>query len=396
MNRRRTLALAAPALLVLVPRPAAAGNGTHPRTPVLWTDAPCMTVIDRSQSANFPLVYTIPFEDTDVTPDEVANSRTHQFFAFCRDHHREELLPSWIAEADLAAADAAGLGSADEVDPELEVLDLAPEWAGCFARINADDERRPITFAAAADPVPWDLATLPAGPWVVEGYTYEPWANEWWPRPGVFKIVDDPDPAATPPAAALSFAEQIVEFGGEATITGCVDAMPGTTFTASYAISGFGSAPDWQPIMVDVPASAGTFELSFAPPMETISNQLLIKIDVVDPEGRTWTAHGDNYIAVTEDLGGDDCNDGGGGGFIGCETDAGDSETDTGAGSGSGEGSTEDSADATSGLGATDSDGGGCNCSTQATPTELPWRGLGLALGLLVAWRRRLSSRRAA
>ncbi len=384
--RAGSIALTALLCTLALPRLAAAGNGLHPRTPVDWTGAPCMTIVDRSQSSSFPLVYEIPFEDTEVTPDEVDNSRTHQFFAFCRDRHLEELLPSWIAEADLTDADAHGLGDAGAVDTELEVLDNAPDWADCWVRINTDDERRPITFAAAAEPVLWDVSALPAGAWAIEGYTYEPWANEWWPHPGVFKIIDDPDPAATGPAAALTFSEQTVEFGDEATISGCVDAMPGTTMTASWAISGFGTAPQWQLISADMAATTGDFEFSFAPPMEAISNTLLIKIDVSDPMGRTWTAHGNANIAVTEDFG-DDGNCGGG--FVSCETDDGsDTETDTGTDDPAGDESTSGGADPSP---AADGDGGSCSCSTQATgASNIAWASLGL-LGCLLIRRRWLA-----
>lgn len=369
-------------------REAAAGNGQHPRTPVDWTGAPCMTIIDRSQSSIFPLVYTIPMEDTEVTEDEVDDSRTHQFFAFCRDHHREEIVPGWITEADLADADAHGLGDAAAVDTELEVLELAPEWADCFVRINADDQRRPITFAAAAEPVAWDVSMLATGAWAIEGYTYEPWFNAWWPHPGVFKVIDDPDPAASGPAAALTFAEQGVELGDQATITGCVDAMPGSTMTASWAISGFGTEPQWVAFETDVPVNSGSFELIFTPPEETVSNPLLIKVDVSDPMGRTWTAHGLENIIVTEDFGEDGC---GGGGFVSCETDdGGETEAET-----TGDPSGEGSSSGDTGLPAQDSSAGSCNCSTRAAQ-EVPWRGSGLALLMIVGLRRRLSSRRAA
>ncbi len=388
--RRLALSLLTLAAALALPRAARAGNELHPRTPVDWTGAPCMTIIDRSQSDVYPLVYSIPYEDTMVTPDEVEQSRTHQFFGFCRDHHREDILPSWITEADLGDADAAGLGSAAAVDTELEALENSPIWAGCWIRINADEDRRPITFAAAAEPVMWDVSTLATGAWAVEGYTYEPWANEWWPHPGVFKIIDDPDPAATGPAAALNFPEQIVEHGDEALISGCVDAMPGATMTASWAISGFGSAPQWQVFAADMPVRNGMFELGFAPPVEAISNTLLIKLDVEDPSGRSWTAHANNYIAVTEDFGDDESC---GGSFVSCETDDGDDETETDAGGG------EESSDeggstsgGASGLGAQDAgEGGSCSC---ATATEQgPRAPLGLGV-LLVAAALRLRPRR--
>lgn len=380
---QRALAGLFASLVLALPLVAEAGNSLHPRTPVDWSGAPCMTIIDRSQGATYQLVYAIPYEDTDVTPDEVDQSRTHQFFGFCRDHHREELLPSWISEADLADADAHGLGDASAVDAELEVLDNAPEWADCWVRINGDDERRPITFAAAAEPVPWDTSALPAGTYAVEGYTYEPWANEWWPHPGVFKIIDDPDPAASGPAAALTFAEQIVEHGNEGTISGCLDAMEGTTVTASWALSGFGTEPQWHVFVEQMPVSSGEFELPFAPPLETVSNTVLIKIDVEDPLGRTWTAHANSYIAVTESIGGDDnCDDGGG--FVSdpCETDeetgdeaTGGNDDNPSSGSETGPGAQEEG------------QSGSCNCASGSTS---PWWALGFGLILLG----RLSSRR--
>jgi hypothetical protein len=370
------------ALVFGSPLAAEASNALHPRTPVDWSGAPCMTIVDRSQGPIYSLVYAIPYEDTELTPDEVAQSRTHQFFAFCRDHHREELLPSWITEADLTAADTNGLGDASAVDTELEVLVNAPEWADCWVRINADEDRRPITFASAAEPVPWDTSALPAGTYVVEGYTYEPWANEWWPHPGVFKIIDDPDPAASGPAAALTFPEHIVEFGDETTISGCVDAMEGTTVSASWALSGFGSDPQWHAFAEQVPASSGPFELPFTPPLETVSNTLLIKLDVEDPLGRRWTAYANHYIAVTESFGGDDnCDDGGG--FVSNPCD--DDEDDTDGNDDEPSGADETGGGAQQEVG----QGGSCNCSSG---TSSPWWALGFGLLALA----RLSSRRAA
>ncbi|PRP90097.1 hypothetical protein ENSA5_67940 [Enhygromyxa salina] len=363
------VALAVVGAVILSPAIAEAGNGQHPRTPVDWSSAPCMTIIDRSQSPIYPLAYDIPYEDTDVSLDEVPGSRAHQFFTFCRDRHIEDLLPNWITEAEVNAAAANGLGELETVDLELHVLDNAPDWAGCWARINADADRRPITFAAAAEPVTWDTSMLPAGTWVVEGYTYEPWFNIWTTNPGVFKIVDDPDPAASPPAAALSFVEQTVEFGSEASITGCVDSMPGATMTLSWSNGNINGAPNWEVFSADVPVEGGSFDLPFAPPIEAVSNSVMIKLDVVDPIGREWTAFSREYIAVVESSGDEGCDDDGG--FVGNPCDDGGSETETGAetGAGSSEGSGEGSGASTGP--ALDDDGGGgssCNCSTHAPP----------------------------
>ena len=63
-----------------------------------------MTIVDRTVDAKLVLNYTIPYEDTEVTSDEVADSRRHQFLAFCRGHSRQEPLPVWLTDADVAAA----------------------------------------------------------------------------------------------------------------------------------------------------------------------------------------------------------------------------------------------------------------------------------------------------
>jgi uncharacterized protein (TIGR03382 family) len=363
--------------LLLAPASAWAGNGMHPRTPVEWSDAPCMTIVDRSVSPIHEFGYSIPYEDIDVTADEVPNSRTHQFFAYCRDHHLEEILPSWITEAEPMAAAEAGLGNIDGVDFEEHVLENNLEWAGCWTRITADDQRRPITFAAAAEPVAWDTTALPAGTWVVEGYTYEPWFNLWTPHPGVFKIVDDPDPAASPPAAALTFAEQAVTFGDSATISGCVDAMSGSTMTFSWALSVIGQDPVWTPFATDVAVEGGGFEIAYEPTIETVSSSVMIRVEVSDPLDRTWTAHAIEYIAVTEDVGDEGCD---GGSFISnpCDTD-----TDTGETGATG----DEVGDDPSETGPTLSEDGesNCNCSTSVAPNAVA----SLALLVILAQLRR-------
>ena len=86
------------AVVLGAPALAYAGNGTHPRTPVLWEPAPeCLTIVDRTVDAKLTFNYTIPYEDTEPTADEVDDSRRHQFLAFCHGHSRQEPLPVWIA-----------------------------------------------------------------------------------------------------------------------------------------------------------------------------------------------------------------------------------------------------------------------------------------------------------
>ncbi len=281
-----------------LPARAHAHNLDHVRTPVDWSGEPCLTVIDRSVAGPIhPLRYAIPAEDTMLSEDEPPDSRRHQFFAFCRDHHYEDQLPNWITAADLDVAVDLGLGLLDGIDPELHILDSALRWQDCFMRINADDQRRPITFEAAAEPVMWDTSSLPAGTYVVEGYTWEPWFNLWTEHPGVFRIIDDPA-AEHPPAAALTFAEQVVEVGTEATISGCIDAAPGATMDLAWTLGGGGADPQWQDFAVDLPVRNGSFSVPFVGPEPAIGHYLLVRLQVEDSQQRVWTAYSSQYIGV--------------------------------------------------------------------------------------------------
>ncbi|NVB36633.1 MYXO-CTERM sorting domain-containing protein [Pseudenhygromyxa sp. WMMC2535] len=385
-------AVVAGVTLLGAPRLAQAGNETHPRTPVAWTEVPCMRVVDRSQSPLIAFDYTIPFEDTEVTPDEVSDSRTHQFFAFCRDRHPEDILPGWITEADVTAADAKGLGDLDSVDLELYVLENNAEWADCWSRITTDAQRRAITFAAASEPVAWDTMALPAGSYVVDGYTYEPWYNLWTPRPGVFKIVDDPDPAASGPAAALTFGEQAVGVGEAATLTGCVDAMAGSTMSLAWSKGGVGSDPTWAVFASELAAETGSFELAFEPPAEAAASSVMIRLEISDPMGRSWTAFGHDYIAVV-DVGDSGCEEGGSFVSTPCDTETGE---ESGAGSeggldvGESEATGADQGEvADAGAeGASEGGGSGCACASADEPGG-SGAALGLALLALLGLRRR-------
>jgi len=275
---------------LLAPTLARAGNGVHPRTPVLWEPAPaCMTVVDRTVDAKLVLTYTIPYEDTEVTSDEVADSRRHQFLGFCRGHSRQEPLPVWLTDADIEAAAAQSLIDPVTVAPE-DVFANSAEWKDCWFRITGDDERRPITFAEAMKPVTWDTALLPVGAYVISGYTWEPPFNIWSERSGVIKVIDDPDPAKSPPAMALTNGEEI-KFGDEVLkLVGCLDAMDGSTISGYWALT-TAETLDWQMFASDVPVSGDSIELDFIPPPESHGEQIALKVEVTDPMDRRFTAH---------------------------------------------------------------------------------------------------------
>jgi hypothetical protein len=346
--------------VLLAPSLAHAGNGTHPRTPVLWEPAPaCMTIVDRNDSPIVEFVYTIPYED--LVPadsvDEVETSRRHQFLAFCRGHSVQEPLSMWLSQADL---DVAADNDPPLIDPATvpadKIFDTNPDWQGCFHRITADADRRLITFAAAAEPVVWDTTDLPVGPYVIDGYTWEPPFNIYSLRNGVVKVIDDPDPAATPPAAAVSNkqGEEIVWQTEMLRIYGCASAMDGSTLTGYWARTDnpVDEQPlEWNAFAADTPVVGDEWELMFAPPLETAGELIALKVTITDPMDRTFDAHMDMLVSVlpgsppSSESDSDSC---GGMGFIaepGCGSEAtgdaassGDDDTGTGsasAGSGS-------------------------------------------------------------
>jgi hypothetical protein len=285
----RSSVLGAAALLVSLAwsATARAGNEAHPRTPVLWPDSPCSTVVDRSEQTTLELAYAIPFEDTMLGPDELPDSRTHQFFALCRQRDPGELLPSWITRDDVERAGALGIVDAASIGPE-QVLDEAPAWAGCFVRVTADDARRPITFAAAAEPVAWQLADAARGVYEIAGYTFEPPFNLWRARPGFVKILDDPsDPAQDLPAAAIASTDAIWQ--GRGTLELCVDAIPPITAVVEWAP--FAPQLDYQRLDERTIAAPGTIALELEGPALDEAVEAVLRVRIVDTLGREFVAH---------------------------------------------------------------------------------------------------------
>jgi len=351
--------------LVLAPGVVQAGNGMHPRTPVLWEPEPaCMTIVDRSVSPVFEFQYTILYED-EVPPeamDEVEDSRTHQFLAFCRQHSVQIPLPVWLSQADVDRADEKDLVDPLELGPG-DIIETSPEWMGCMVRITADDERRLITFAEAKKPVVWDTTGVPVGPYVISGYTWEPPFNIYSLRNGVVKVIDDPDPAMSPPALAIRNRldeDVIVWMGEDLRLFGCLDALDGSTISGYWAYTEKEDQLTWNQFAADVPVEGGEFELAFTPPAG-VYGLLAIRVDITDPLDRTYTAHMDVLAQLLDTPApagtGGECE---GSGFL-VEPECSGGATDDGAGEGS------------SGAGVTGSDGptegssGGASGSTSGT-----------------------------
>jgi uncharacterized protein (TIGR03382 family) len=337
----------------LAPTAAQAGNGIKPRTPVLWEDVPCMIVVDRSADPMLHLPYGVPYDDPgigeELGPDEVADSRTHQFFAFSRDIDLWSYLPRWITGTDILAYDTVappsemGEDTFDpmDIDPE-DVFETSTVWEGAWFRINADDDRRPISIAQAAMGVDWDTSMVPAGTYHLQGYTWEPPLNIWSRRPGVVKVTDGGDPAQYGPAAALHMAEAddlIYHKGDTAILTGCLDAMDGTTVSAAWANSDPDLGMEWTPIAEDLELPTGPFEIDFAIPDEAAGFQIMLRVVATDPMDRTYTGYLGTLVTVLLDetpncpdagssfIGGPGCND---------SDDAGEADGTSGGGTGSG------------------------------------------------------------
>jgi len=215
------VALTTACVVGLASSPARAGNTVHPRTPVQWPEGACMRTIDRSVDPIFHVDYEIPFEDTNLTSDELPDSRRHQFLALCRQYDRQTGLPTYVSEDDLArtiAADLADPAIDDEPDATLERTEA---WDGCWQRINADDARLPITFATANSGIDWDTTSVEPGVYQLVGHTFEPPVNLWRLAPYVVRVTDGQDDDIGP-AAVLPDVPQVVDHDAKVTLDPCV------------------------------------------------------------------------------------------------------------------------------------------------------------------------------
>ncbi len=298
--------LLGPTLVLLSPTLAHAGNEAHARTPVLWPSPACGVVVDRSSDPIVELDYAVPYEDTTLGPDELPDSRRHQFLALCRQRPMTELLPTWITRDDVDRAELAGLVEPDAVHPR-EILDESSVWAECFERVTADDERRPITFAMADQGVAWDTSSTPLGVWQVAGYTFEPALNLWAARPGFVKIVDDPDdPAQDLPAAAIVSDEAIVRAGEQVALEACVDLV--TPGTALVEWARFEPQLEWAPLSGQAITNDGPLTISFTAPIEAVGEEILIRVRVVDALEREFIAHANGRLGI-DACENDDCSE---------------------------------------------------------------------------------------
>jgi hypothetical protein len=357
--------------VMLIARPALASNLVHPRTPVLWPDAPCIATVDRSLTPSFAFQYEIPAEDTQLSSDEFEDSRRHQFLGFCRQWPAGRPPPRYVSVADLERAVMAEFETADMLDDPEATLETSAIWAGCWTRITPDDDRRPITYADAADPVVWDLATIDAGTWLIAGYTWEPPYNLWSRAPWVLRVVDEPVPIDPQAAVSLADTTDNVYFDEVLELPICVDAAPGSTLTLEWAPSK-PEVLEWSSLDGEVALEGPTeLTLPFAPPPESFGLTIVVRAVVQQPAGAAYEGHALSPIIVFAPP--SDPDDSG-------DADSGESsESDSSDGSGDTGGET--------GPGVVTSNAG--RCSLRPERGNLPVFALVLGLSWLVRVRRR-------
>lgn len=359
---------------------ANAGNGPEPRTPIDWTGAPCMTIVDRSMSATVHLDYGIPMEDIEVTADEVEDSRTHQFFGFCRALDPQTYLPRWVTQADVERAREIGI--APESVNAQNVMESNTDWVDCWHRINADDDRHPITYAVAEQGIDWDTTELAEGTYVIEGYTWEPPLNIWSSRTGVIKVVDDPDPALSPPAVGLTNTEEVIDQSETVSIQGCASAEEGSVVTLYWGLPA--GEVTWHTFVENEPVLGESFAVEFDPPQEVVGEGVMIRADITDPSGRSYTHYMRDLVYILGDPYPPECE---GNVFI----DAGCDETDTSGGSETGDvGTTSGTGAGTTSSTGPEQDGvGEAGCGSCQTHNPGSGYGPGLFLLSFAALRRR-------
>lgn len=280
--------------LGLAPAQAQAANGLRPRTPALFTGVPCLQTVTRGDVVHFD--YSVPFEDTELTADELPDSRRMQMFAFAKQRF-DFAFPVWITQAEFDRADANG-DVTREFGPE-DTLETSTRWpADTWLRITPDDARVPITFEQAAMGFSWDTAAATPGTWLVAVYTWEPENNLWSPRFGAVRIEAPGDPESAGPTVFLPREDGLLADRAEPLVlTGCVEAPAGSTLTASWGTIEGIDEPEWVPFLEDEPVESGELSLDFQAPAEAGST-VKLRLEITDPAGRTYVAYTPTPIGV--------------------------------------------------------------------------------------------------
>lgn len=292
--------------ICLTALPALGANGLRPRTPARFAESACMQTVQQGEVVD--IEYSVDDDDTELTPDELPDSRQFQFFAFGKQRF-DFTPPTWINQADFDRAEANG--DITKIFDDDDILTLSSDWpAGTWVRITPDDARLPITMAQAAMGVQWDTTDVPPGTWLVYSYTWEPENNLWALREGAIRIEAPGDPDSAGPSLFIEpIGNPIATRGEPLAIPGCVVAPEGTTMTAYWGTAEGVDEPQWVPFIEDEPVQTGALDLGFDAPAET-GDTVRIRVDLTDGAGRTYTA----YLVTLVGVVGEAPSDDGGGG----------------------------------------------------------------------------------
>ncbi|MFO0632226.1 MAG: hypothetical protein U0168_05175 [Nannocystaceae bacterium] len=355
-------------------------------------DVPCLLEVDRTRDAVVVLPYTIALEDPpageDITDDEVADGRRQQFLAFAADIDPRLALPEWITDADVQAAAAKGLVDPATVQPQA-VLEHVPALADVLVRIDADDARRPITFAVADAGAAWDTSGIAAGTYVVRAYTWDPRPSAWaLPRRGAVRVFDALDDPALVPALAVSIEPAVLHRDELGMIHGCLAAPAGTTLSAAWADftdvdGGFTEFAE------GIVAADGVIAIEFTPPEALWGGFGVLRVRATDPQGLVYDAFVPDRVTVLATDAPPDCETafvdgcGSSSSSAGGSDERGDADT-TGTAAGTSSGAAGSSSSTSAAAPADDGAAAhGCGCSAARS-----CGGTGMAL-LLIASRRR-------
>jgi MYXO-CTERM domain-containing protein len=314
---RAPLVLALVVASTVVPSVVQAANGLRPRTPALFSNVPCVETVARGEVLH--IEYTVPNDDTELTADELPDSRRHQFLAFSRQRF-DFAFPIWVSQADFDRAEANG----DVTRPfgPDDILETSSLWPpATWLRITPDDPRLSITAEQAAMGVDWDTTDVAPGTWLVAAYTWEPENNLWSPRLGAVRVEDPGDPDATGPTVFLPREDGLVADRGQPlSLSGCVQAPAGSTITAAWGTLEGLDEPQWVPFLEDEPVESGALSLELVLPAEAGAT-VKVRVEITDPAGRSYVAHTPTTIAVVGEVPAGDTGDDAGGEGCGCSTE---------------------------------------------------------------------------
>ncbi|MBV1857061.1 MAG: hypothetical protein KUG77_01525 [Nannocystaceae bacterium] len=262
---------------------ARASNSARPRTAPVFDSRTCLLEVDVSKDPFLRFSYDLPYEDTDLTEDELPDSRTLRFALISQPVHPTQTLPNWLDRDDAERALDAGL---IETAPDAEdVASESSEWNGRITGLRSAprhlscDEPREVEV---------DMSRTAPGVYELWAYTFEPPLNLWTHRPGLVVISDG---LVTAPGAALrTVTPQLGDGPGlGVSMRGC--GVVGTTVRVSWidaAAADFADPAAWTPLAETVLADA-SLQLDAAVPGEVRDRGVMFRLDV-ERDGEQWTS----------------------------------------------------------------------------------------------------------